>query len=260
MKSLPTIVVGSAATALMWSGFAFAQQQSQQQEQSQQHQQQQYQQGEAQHHQQGQPQQLDEREVRQFLGMIERDVNQMVQTRNLSHLREWTEANIADNAVFSRTNAIETDGQSRFISSVTITKPDLLRLQRFVLSSMSERLNAVEDFRLDMHVLDIQPVGDAAAMVKSRVAERATLMPPQAESGGRAGEQGEFTTGQGGRRAHPGEEFEDEQSGGPSPRSEQGGLQLESQATCTHLIERNRDSGRLQIAMGICEANTNAEL
>jgi hypothetical protein len=250
MKSLPTIVVGSAATALMLSGFAFAQQQPQQQ---------QYQQGEAQQHQQGQPQQLGEREVRQFLGMIERDVNQMVQTRNLSHLRQWTEANIADNAVFSRTNAIETDGQSRFIGSVTITKPDLLRLQRFVLSSMSERLNAVEDFRLDMHVLDIQPVGDAAAMVKSRVSERATLMPPQAESGGRAGEQREFTTGQG-HRAHPGEEFEDEQSGGPSPPGEQGGLQLESQATCTHLIERNRDSGRLQIAMGICEAHTNAEL
>jgi hypothetical protein len=250
MKSLPTIVVGSAATALMLSGFAFAQQQPQQQ---------QHQPGEAPQHQQGQSQQLDEREVRQFMGMIERDVNQMVQARNLSHLRQWTEANIADNAVFSRTNAIETDGQSRFIGSVTITKPDLLRLQRFVLSSMSERLNAVEDFRFDMHVLDIQPVGDAAAMVKSRVSERATLMPPRAESGGRAGEQHEFTTGQG--RAHPGEEFEDEQSrGGPSPRGEQGGLQLESQATCTHLIERNRDSGRLQIAMGICEAHTNAEL
>ena len=173
------------------------------------------------------------------MGMIERDVNQMVQTRNLSHLRQWTQANIADNAVFSRTNAIETEGESRFTGSVTITKPDLLRLQRFVLSSMSEKLNAVEDFRFDMHVLDIQPVGDAAAMVKSRVSERATLMPPQGESTG---------------------EFEDEQSGGrPAPHGEQGGLQLESQATCTHLIERNRDSSRLQIAMGICDARTNAE-
>jgi hypothetical protein len=233
----------------MLSGFAFAQQQPHQQ---------QYQQGQAQQYQQGQSQQLGNREVRQFMGMIERDVNQMVQTRNLSHLRQWTQANIADNAVFSRTNAIETEGQSRFIGSVTITKPDLLRLQRFVLSSMSERLNAVEDFRFDIHVLDIQPVGDAAAMVKSRVSERATLMPPHGESGGRAGEQREFTTGQG-RGARPGEEFEDEQSRGrPSP-GEQGGLQLESQATCTHLIERNRDAGRLQIAMGICEARTNAE-
>jgi hypothetical protein len=249
MKSLPTIGVGSAATALMLSGFALAQQPQQQQ----------YQQGLAQQYQQGQSQQLGNREVRQFMGMVERDVNQMVQTRNLSHLRQWTQTNVADNAVFSRTNAIETEGQSRFTGSVTITKPDLLRLQRFVLSSMSEKLNAVEDFRLDIHVLDIQPVGDAAAMVKSRVSERATLRPPQGESAGRAGEQREFTTGQG-RGAHRGEEFEDEQSHGrPSPGGEQGGLQLESQATCTHLIGRNRDSGRLQIAMGICDARTNAE-
>lgn len=250
MKSLPTIVVGSAATALMLSGFAFAQQQPQQQ---------QYHQGQSQQYQQGQSQQLSNREVRQFMGMIERDINQMVQTRNLSHMRQWTQTNVADNAVFSRTNAIETEGQSRFIGSVTITKPDLLRLQRFVLSSMSEKLNAVEDFRLDMHVMDIQPVGDAAAMVKSRVSERAMLMPPQGETGGRAGEQHEFTTGQG-RGAHSGDEFEDEQPHGrPSPRGQQGGLELDSQATCTHLIERNRDSGRLQIAMGICEAHTNAE-
>jgi hypothetical protein len=235
----------------MLSGFAFAQQQQRQQQQ--------YQQGQAQQYQQGQSQQLGNREVRQFMGMIERDINQMMQTRNLSHLRQWTQANIADNAVFSRTNAIETEGQSRFTGSATITKPDLLRQQRFVLSSMSEKLNAVGDFRFDMHVLDIQPVGDAAAMVKSRVSERATLMPPQGESGGRAGEQREFTTGQG-RGAHRGEEFEDEQSRGrPSPGGDQGGLQLESQATCTHLIARNRDSGRLQIAMGICDARTNAE-
>ena len=180
MKSLPTIVVGSAATALMLGGFAFAQQQPHQQ---------QYQQGQAQQYQQGRSQPLSNREVRQFMGTIERDVNQMVQTRNLSRLRQWTQSNIADNAVFSRTNAIETEGQSRFTGSVTITKPDLLRLQRFVLSSMSERLNAVEDFRFDVHVIDIQPVGDSAAMVKSRVSERATMMPPQGEFGGRSGEQ-----------------------------------------------------------------------
>jgi hypothetical protein len=258
MKSLPAIIVGSAATALMLSGFAFAQQQPHQQ-QNQQGQAQQNQQGQAQQYQQGQSQPLGNREVREFMGMIERDVNQMVQTRNLSRLRQWTQANVADNAVFSRTNAIETEGQSRFTGSVTITKPDLIRLQRFVLSGMSERLNAVEDFRFDIHVLDTQPIGDSAAMVKSRVSERATLTPPQGESGGHSGEQREFTTGQG-RGGHSGEQFDEEQSRGrPLPQGEQGGLQLESQATCTHLIERNRDSGRLQIAMGICDARTNAE-
>ena len=247
MKSLTTVVAGSTASVLILNGFAFAQQQSQQQQQ----------------YQQGPTQQLTVREARQFMSGIERDINQMVQTGNLSRLRQWTQNNIADNAVFNRTNSIETEGQSRAVASMTITKPDLLRLQRFVLSGMSERLNSVEDFRLDIQVLNIQPVGDSAAIVKSRVSEKATLVSPQGESGGRVGQQHEFTTGQG-RDARAGEEFEDEQSRSQqrrqSTRGQQGGLQLEAEATCTHLIERNRDAGRIQIAMGICNAETNAQL
>src|SRR5260370_33437404 len=170
MKSLSTIVAGSGASVLMLNGFAFAQQQSQQQQQ----------------YQQGQTQQLTNREVRQFVSQIERDIIQMVQTgnlsRHLSRLRQWTQDHVADNAVFSRTNSVETEGQSRAIASMTITKPDLLRLQRFVLSGMSERLNSAEDFQLDIQVVNVQPVGDSAAIVKSRVSERATLAPRQAES------------------------------------------------------------------------------
>jgi hypothetical protein len=258
MKSLPTIVVGSAATVLMLNGIAFAQQPAQQQ-QYQQGQAQQHQPGQSQQYQQGQGQQLSNREVRQFMGMIERDVNQMVQTRNPSRWRQWAENNIADHAVLSRTNAIETEGQSRIIGSMTITKPALLRLLGSGLSSMSERLRSVEDFHLDLRVVNIEPVGDGAAIVKSRISERATLMPTQGEHGGRFGQQHEFTTGQG-RGGQAGDEFEDEQSHGrPSPHSQQEGVQLEAHAKCTHLIERNRDSGQLQIGMGICDAQTNAE-
>jgi len=248
MKSLPTIVAGSAASVLMLSGFAVAQQQLQQQQQ----------------YQQSQTQQLTTREVRQFVSQIERDINQMVQTGNLSRLRQWTQNHIADNAVFSRTNSIETEGQSRAIGSITITKPDLLRLQRFVLSGISERLSSVEDFRLDIQVVNIQPVGDSAAIVKSHVSERATLAPPQGEFGGRVGQQREFTTGQG-PGAQAGEDFDDEQPRGQqrsrqSTRGQQASVKLESHATCTHLIERNRDAGRLQILMGICDAQTDAQL
>jgi hypothetical protein len=230
---------------------AFAQQQPQQQQQ--------YQQGQSQRYQEGQGQQLSSREVRQFMGTIERDINQMVQSHNPSRWRQWTQNNIADHAVFSRTNAIETEGQSRFIGSVTITKPDLLRLQGSGLSSMSEKLGSVEDFHLDLRVISMQSVGDGAVMVKSRISEHATLMPTEGQTGGRAGQQGEYTTGQG-RGGQAGEEFEDEQSRGRSPtRGHQAGLQLESHAMCTHLIERNPDSGHLQIGMGICDAHTNAE-
>src|SRR5260370_31975625 len=214
MKSLSTIVAGSGASVLMLNGFAFAQQQSQQQQQ----------------YQQSQTQQLTNREVRQFVSQIERDIIQMVQTGNLSRLRQWTQDHVADNAVFSRTNSIETEGQSRAIASMTITKPDLLRLQRFVLSGMSERLNSAEDFQLDIQVVNVQPVGDSAAIVKSRVSERATLAPRQAESGGRVGQQRESTTGQA-PRAQPGEEYQDSQQRGRSTRGHQPGRQLESEAT-----------------------------
>ena len=251
MKSLSTIVAGSASSVLMLYGLAFAQQQSQQQ-----YPQQQYP--------QDQTQQLSNREVRQFVRGIERDINQMVQTGNLSRLRQWTQNHIADNAIFSRTNSIETEGQSRAIGAMTITKPDLLRLQRFVLSGMSERLNSVEDFQLDIQVLSVRPVGDSAAMVKSRVSERATLAPRQAEFGGRLGHEQEYTTGQG-PDAQAGEDFDEPHQRGQQPsrqsgHGQQAGLQLESHALCTHLIERNRDGGRLQIAMGICDARTDAQL
>jgi hypothetical protein len=246
MKSLTTIVAGSAASILLLNGFAFAQQQPQQQQ-----------------YQQSQMPQLTTREVRQYMSQIERDINQIVQSGDLSRLRQWTQNNIADNAVLNRTNAIETEGQSRAISSITITKPDLLRLQRFVLSGMSDKLNAVQDFRLNVQLVNVEPVGDSAAMVRSRISERATLAPRQAEFGTRMGQQREFTTGQA-PEGQVAEDFGDaqprgQQRGRPLTRSQQAGLQLEAQATCTHLIERNPDVGRLQIAMGIYDAQTEAQ-
>jgi hypothetical protein len=263
---LSTIVAGSAASVLLMSGYAIAQQQTQPFPLPQQQQQQYQPQG------QGQP--LSNREVRQFFSGIERDVNQMVQSGDLSRLRQWTQSHVADHAILNRTNSIETEGHSRIISSVTVTKPDLMRLQRFVLSSMSEKLNNIDDFRLDVQVLNVEPVGDSAAIVKSRISERATLASRHGEGGGRMGQiqregQGEFTTGQSTTGQAPrrpdtqaGEDFDEGRQRGrqPSRGQQQGSLQIESQALCSHLIERNRESGQLQIGMGVCDATTEAQL
>ena len=244
-----TIVAGSAASALLMSGYAFAQQQSQPYQQ--------------QPYSQSQVQPLTNREVRQFFSGIERDVNQMVQSGDLSRLRQWTQTHVADHAILNRTNSIETEGHSRVISSVTVTKPDLLRLQRFVLSSMSEKLSNIEDFRLDVQVLNVDPVGDSAAIVKSRISERATLASRHGEGGGRMGHQGDqSTTGQGPRRpdTQTGEDFEEGRQRGRQPSRSQSSLQIESEALCSHLVERNRESGQLQIGMGVCDATTEAQL
>jgi hypothetical protein len=239
---LSTIVAGSAASVLVLSGAVFAQQQ-------------QYQPGEP----------LSNREVRQYVSGIERDVNQMVQSGDLSRLRQWTQNNVADHAVLSRTNTLETEGHSRVMSSVTITKPDLMRLQRFVLSGISERLHNLDDYRLNIQVLNVEPVGDSAAIVKSRVTEQATLTPRRGEGGGRVGQRDHDTTTGQGRQPdfQAGDEFDEgprqqrRQMGRPQ---QQGSMQIELQATCTHLIERNRDAGRLQIGMGVCDASTEAQL
>jgi hypothetical protein len=250
---LSTIAAGSAASVLLMSGYAFAQQQQSQQQQ----------------YQQGQGQQLGNREVRQFFSGIERDVNQMVQSGDLSRLRQWTQNHVADHAILNRTNSIETEGHSRIISSATVTKPDLMRLQRFVLSSLSEKLNNVDDFRFDIQVMNVEPVGDSAAIVKSRISEHATLTPRRGDGGGRLGQQGdsqhESTTGQGPRRPdmQAGEDFEDgqyRQRGRQQSRGQQGSVQVESQSVCSHLVERNKDSGQLQIGMGVCDATTEAQL
>lgn len=208
--------------------------------------------------------QLGDREVRQFVSGLERDVNQMVQSGDLSRLRQWTQDNVADHAVLSRTNSIETERHSRVMSSVTITKPDLMRLQRFVFGGLSERLGNLDDFRLDIQVMNVEPVGDSAAIVKTRVTQRATLAARHREGGPRTGEEDDrdhdFTTGQG---PHPetqgGDDFEEGQQR-HGHRSHQGSVRIESEATCTHLIERSRDAGHLQIGMGVCDATTQAQL
>jgi hypothetical protein len=248
---LSTIVAGSAVSVLLMSGHAFAQQQQ------------------SQPYQQQQGQQLGNREVRQFFSGIERDVNQMVQSGDLSRLRQWTQNHVADHAILNRTNSIETEGHSHIVSSVTVTKPDLLRLQRFVLSSLSEKLNNIEDFRFDIQVMNVEPVGDSAAIVKSRISERATLASRHGEGGGRMGQgdsqhdftTGQSTTGQGPRRPdmQAGEDFEDGQSRQRGRQQSRGSVQVESQAVCSHLVERNRESGQLQIGMGVCDATTEAQ-
>jgi hypothetical protein len=241
---LSTIVAGSAASVLLLNGPAFSQQQPQQ-------------------YQQGQGQLLGRSEVRQFISQIERDVNQMVQSRDLSRLRQWTQNHVADHAVLSRTNTIETEGHSRIMSSVTVTKPDLMRLQRLVVSGMSEKLANIEDYRLNIQVLNVEPVGDSAAIVKSRISENATFTPRQGEGGGRMGQRDrDSTTGQGPQsEMQAGEDYEEGQQRqrGRGARGQQGSLQIELEATCTHLVERNRDAGRLQIGMGVCDATTEAQ-
>jgi len=234
----------------MMTGLAYAQQPGQQQNSDQ------------------QSQQLSNRDARQFMQRLERDINQVMQSGNLSRLRQWTQNNVADNAVFSGTRQISTRGQSTGFVAATVTKQDLLRLQRFALGSL-DMDNASQNFNIGIQVTDVQPIGESAALVKSDVMESRTLANPQSGNQAFSGNQqfGNSGNQQFSRNQQPFTEgaggSNDQSSQGQQRfaqrQNQQGRAQLETQATCTHLLERNQNSGNIQIVMGVCNAETQAQ-
>ena len=83
-------------------------------------------------------QQLSNREVRQFMQRVERDVNQIMQSGNLDRLRQWTQATVADGAVFTGTREFVADGQRKLFVTATLTKQDILRLARLAMGALSD--------------------------------------------------------------------------------------------------------------------------
>jgi hypothetical protein len=231
-------LAGTVVTGLLLTTAASAQQPTQQQTP----QQQQDQAG----------QQLSNREARQFMQRVERDINQIMQSGNLDRLRQWTQATIADGAVFSGTREFNADGQRKVFVSATLTKQDIMRLARLAMGTMSEFSDLQQDFNFNIQVLNVQPIGDSAALVKTRVTESQTVGGPRTTGTAR---QDQFTQGAGERDAD--DQFTRRQRGQQfGQRGQQQGLQLETQAMCTHLLKRSDDGGRIQVAMQTCEAET----
>jgi hypothetical protein len=241
-------LAGTVVSSLMLTTAVYAQQPTQQQSP----QQQQDQSG----------QQLSNREARQFMQRVERDVNQIMQSGNLDRLRQWIQTTIADGAVFSGTREFNADGQRKLFASATLTKQDILRLERLALGSMSEFSELQQDFNFNIQVLNVQPVGDSAALVKTRVTESRTIGGSRTTGTARFGQrqqaddrQDQFTQGAGDRDADDqvGRRQRGQQFG---QRGQQQGAQLETQAMCTHLLKRSDDGGRIQVAMQTCDAET----
>jgi hypothetical protein len=241
-------LAGTVVSSLMLTTAVYAQQPTQQQTP----QQQQDQSG----------QQLSNREARQFMQRVERDVNQIMQSGNLDRLRQWIQNTIADGAVFSGTREFNADGQRKVFASATLTKQDILRLERLALGSMSEFSELQQDFNFNIQVLNVQPVGDSAALVKTRVTESRTIGGSRTTGTARFGQrqqsddrQDQFTQGAGDRDADEqvGRRQRGQQFG---QRGQQQGAQLETQAMCTHLLKRSDDGGRIQVAMQTCDAET----
>lgn len=212
-------------------------------------------------------QQLSNREVRQFMQRVERDVNQLMQSGNIDRLRQWTQSNIADGAVFSGTREFFVDGQRKLSVNATLTKGDIMRLERFAMGSMPELSGTQQDFNFNIQVLNVQPVGNSAALVKTRITESRSIDHPvlgSARTGQRQqfeDRQDQFTQGAGDRDADDQQSYRRQRGqqfgqGGQQRGQQQSPVQLETQALCTHLLRRSDDGSRIQVAMQTCEAET----
>jgi hypothetical protein len=225
-------LAGTIMSGLMLTTAASAQQLTQQQTQ----QQQQDQSG----------QQLSNREARQFMQRAERDINQIKQSGSLDRLRQWSEDTIADGAVFTGTREFNVDGQRKVFVNATLTKQDIMRLARLAMGTMSEFNEPQRGFNFNIQVLNVQPIGDSAALVKTRITESETIGGPRTTGAGRGG-QDQFTQGAGERDAE--DQFNRRQRGQQfAQRGQQQSVQLETQAMCTHLLKRSDDGSRIQVA------------
>jgi hypothetical protein len=147
--------------------------------------------------------------------------------------------------------------------NATLTKQDILRLERFAMGSMPESSELQQDFNFNIQVLNVQPIGDSAALVKTRVTESKTLGGSRTTGSARFGQrqsddrQDQFTQGAGDRDADD-QQSTRRQRGQPFGQrgQQQGSVQLETQAMCTHLLKRSDDGGRIQVAMQTCDAET----
>ena len=165
------LLVGTAMSALMVCATSFAQQPGSQQFQNPM-QQNSNQQGE----QQGR---LSPREVRTYFRQVEGQINQAVQSGNARRLEQWTQNNIANGANFQA--VIEIGGQNgpgrtpKEIRVLSLNKNDMLRRQQVAFSMAPQFLNMVENYDLGIRLVNVQPIGNDAAVVKTRISESGTI-------------------------------------------------------------------------------------
>jgi hypothetical protein len=149
---------------------------------------------------------------------------------------------------------INNRGVTKSATSMTLTKQDLTRLQTFVFGMMPDALQNIHDFNTDIRVQGVTPIGQSSAMVQTLITQHRVVgggfQRGQDEQWGAAGEGGSSesygTVGQGGSGGGQGEFA--------------GGFPVNTRAICRYVLDRNPQSGNLQIVMGICDARTRAPL
>lgn len=274
------LLVGTAMSALMVCATSFAQQPGSQRFQNPM-QQNSKQQGE----QQGQ---LSPREVRSYFRQVEGQISQAVQSGNAKQVGDWTQANFANGASFQavlqigRQNGPGTAPHE--IRVLSLDKNEMLQRQHIAFALAPEFLHRIQNYDLGIRVVSVQPIGNDAAMVKTRISESGTIgIGGGSQLGGtsRSGTQGMgfsepqnqsenqgFQPGQSGasrfqaqrelqNEAQQNEEQAQNQSGQPGQSGVfQGqGISFNANAECNQVVQRGSISGHLMIGLANCTAD-----
>ena len=204
-----------------------------------------------------------EQEVRAFLQQTEQRISRAVQQGDEGALRDMTENHVADSANFAVTMQVSGSGRTpKGMRTSVADKQDMLRRQAAMMSLMPDMLNMVQNYDLSIRVLDVEPIGDNAAVVKTRISESATLGSrqvatstdaPNRQSFNRAGtsstaqfDQQTAATGAG-SGLQSGSQQRDSQTRRQS-------MSFNAIADCTQLIQRDRTENKLMIGISNCSA------
>lgn len=168
-------------------------------------------------------QDLSSQEVRGFFDGMEQEAVQAVRAGEYERLLDWTENRLAEGATFFLSQELYVGDERKGFTVTSLDKQDMLQLSRVALGILAGMQGqAVQDYALEIEVLEIDPVGPNAATATTRITESGRFALP---------------SGEGGQQDSPAMEFE-------------------ATADCHHLIQRDRAAGQLVMGITNCQART----
>jgi hypothetical protein len=154
-------------------------------------------------------------EVEAYFQQVAQEATEIMRTEELHRMIDWVDENFADGAVLQASmNVIHGEEPKGFLS-ISLDKDDLTRWSGLLVGSLQDM--EIQDFSVDVEVLDVVSHGPGAATATTRWTETFTVVPPQMGEG-----------------AEPADEA----------------LTLEEVANCTQIVQRNGE--RLQMGLMTC--------
>lgn len=124
-------------------------------------------------------------EVEAYFGEVQEEAAEIMRAGELHRMIAWIEDNFADGAVLQASmNVIRGDEHKAFIA-MTLDKDDLLRMGGMFAGAFQQM--DIEDFALEVEVIDVIPHGPGAASVTSQWRESFTVAMPATDGEPAAG-------------------------------------------------------------------------